>query len=449
MSGLKAGFARTEINPMLGIGISGYFVPRYAETILDNLEANAVALSNNGKTVLLIALDALELKIFTVSDIKEKIAERMGLDKDAMFISCTHTHTSPYTGYVEQGAPKDLTDKYTEEFVVKVADVAAKAVADLKDAKMGYGKCLLPGVAFVRRYLMKDGTTGTNPGVYNPNIVKPLGTVDEEVEMIRIDRKDDSLVLVGFGCHPDTIGGNNVSADWPGFFRRTFEKAVDNTKAVFFNGALGDINHIKVGPTGGDMNDLHIDFDDVPRGYSQARYMGRAVAGAALKIFDKVAYTDDDAIDYAIRIVDLPTNMPTKEEAIEAHRVNDLHAAGKDSELPYEGMMLTTVLGEAERMVNLENGPEYIQMPLSAVKIGKVAFIGIAGEPFNQIGVQLKKAEGWDCVVPCCVTNGYVGYFPMKDSYDEGGYEARSSYYKAGVAELIVKNGVELLNGLR
>ncbi len=42
---LKAGFSRVNINPMMGIGIDGYYIPRYADGILDDLEANAVSIS--------------------------------------------------------------------------------------------------------------------------------------------------------------------------------------------------------------------------------------------------------------------------------------------------------------------------------------------------------------------------------------------------------------------
>ena len=37
----------------------------------------------------------------------------------------------------------------------------------------------------------------------------------------------------------------------------------------------------------------------------------------------------------------------------------------------------------------------------------------------------------------------------MMDAYEEGGYEARSSSFKAGSAELIVKDGCRLLDQLR
>ena len=99
-------------------------------------------------------------------------------------------------------------------------------------------------------------------------------------------------------------------------------------------------------------------------------------------------------------------------------------------------------------MVRLENAPDNFDMPFAAVAIGPVALFGIPGEPFNGIGRALKEAEGWDLVIPCCLTNGSEGYFPMEDAYAEGGYEARSSNFKAGVAEKIIAEGKDILASL-
>ena len=81
--------------------------------------------------------------------------------------------------------------------------------------------------------------------------------------------------------------------------------------------------------------------------------------------------------------------------------------------------------------------------------IGPVALVGIPGEPFTAIGVGIKEAEGWKCILPMCLTNGCEGYFPMKDAFDEGGYEARSSVFRGGVGEAIIDGGISLLNELR
>ena len=110
---------------------------------------------------------------------------------------------------------------------------------------------------------------------------------------------------------------------------------------------------------------------------------------------------------------------------------------------------LGTVLAQSARIVRLENGPDSFQMDITGVVIGDVAMVGIPGEPFNRVGIGLKEAPGWKLVLPCCNINGAAGYFPMQDSYDEGGYEACSCSYKAGSAEQLVAEGIALLDSLR
>ena len=111
--------------------------------------------------------------------------------------------------------------------------------------------------------------------------------------------------------------------------------------------------------------------------------------------------------------------------------------------------MLTTVLAAAARKVRLEDGPDFFEMELSALSIGNLSFVGIPGEPFMAIGKAFKETEGWDLVIPCCLTNGGEGYFPMLECYEEGGYEAGSSSFKAGVAELIIDEGRKMLSQLK
>ena len=117
--------------------------------------------------------------------------------------------------------------------------------------------------------------------------------------------------------------------------------------------------------------------------------------------------------------------------------------------IPFEAMMLTTVLANSARLVRLENGPDFFPMLFSALSIGDVAFFGIPGEPFNGVGRGLKATEGWKMVIPCCNTNAKEGYFPMIDSYEEGGYEASGSNFKAGTAEKIIEEGKSILATLR
>ena len=447
MNNLKAGFGRVNITPPMGIYIRGYFKPRYADGVLDELEINALALEAGGTKALLISVDHCGIEQNLCNSYIKGISDATKVPAENIIVSATHTHTGPA---LELNSEDELTREYTAFVARKIVDAAQFALDDLKDAKMGFGMGTAPNVAFVRRYVMKDGSIKTNPGVNNPDIVRPIGDTDESVNVMRFDREGaDSIVYVNFANHPDVVGGCKISADWPGLLRGTVEKVLDNTKCIFFNGAQGDVNHVNVHPTGGYLNDMFMDFDDVSRGYAHAKYIARVVTGGVLQAYDKVEYVDVDSLNPRQIVINVPSNRPDPKDMPEAHRINDLHNAGKDSELPYEGMMLTTVVAEAGRMVRLENGPDSFDMRLSALKIGPAAIIGIPGEPFTGIGVGLKATEGFSMVLPCCLSNGSEGYFPMQDSYDEGGYEARSSRFKAGVAEYIIKEGKELLGSLK
>ena len=173
------------------------------------------------------------------------------------------------------------------------------------------------------------------------------------------------------------------------------------------------------------------------------------MAGGVLQAFDKVRYVDIDNLHFMQRTIRVPSNKCDPSELPEAHRIHALHLAGRDNELPYEGMMLTTVLAEASRKVKMENGPDFFEMELTGLSLGDIALIGIPGEPFMGIGKALKETKGWELVIPTCLTNGSEGYFPMMDAYKEGGYEAGSSKFKAGVAELIIDEGKVLLSRLK
>ena len=443
MKEFKAGFGRVNITPPMGIDIVGYFIKRNADGVLDELEANAVAVAFGDKKVLLVSVDHCGLFKSILDGFRKAINEQTGIDMDAIYIHSTHTHTGPA---LYEKTDDVLINQYRQILCDKLVELAKIALADLKPAKMGYGIGQAPNVAFIRRYRMKDGSIRTNPGVDNPEIVHPIGEVDERVNVVRLDREDgETIVIVNFANHPDVVGGTKISADWPGFTRKFVEKAIDNTKCIFFNGAQGDVNHVNVHPKKGDFNDMFNDFDGCSRGYGHARHIGRVVAGAVMQVYDKVNYVDVDDLKYMQKIVEIPSNKPNPEDLPLAHKYNDLHNAGRDDEIPFKAMMLTTVVAEAGRMVRLENAPDNFPLLFSAIKIGPVAFFGIPGEPFTGVGRALKETSGYELIIPNCNTNAKEGYFPMIDSYIEGGYEARSSNFKAGVAERIIEEGQKIL----
>ncbi len=454
---LCAGFARVNINPMLGVAITGYFDPRHSKGILDDLEANAIAVSCGDNKAVFISVDNLKMPDREISeDVRRHISDVTGIPYEGVFMCATHTHTGPMWGkrlLAPEWATKEdmeLSNEYDAFMYRRLGDVAKLAVDDLKPAHMGYGITTVPGISFIRRYFMKDGSIQTNPGRNNPNIDSPVGAPDERVNVIRFKRDNaDDIVLVNFGTHPDVIGGEKTSADWPGFTRRTLETALPGIKCAFFNGAQGDVNHINVFPKTLPES-MNAGAYVKGNGYEHARFMGQAVAGSVMKIFGDLQYVDVDSVRFAQHIIEVPSNMPTENDDLqEAAKIVKLHDEGKDDQIPSTGMGKVTIIAEAQRMLALAKGPVFFPMPIAVIAFGKIALVGIPGEPFTRIGTGIKDTDGWDIIMPCCNSNTAEGYFPMEDSYAEGGYEARSSRFKAGVGELIIKEAKDILNQLK
>ena len=451
MGKFNVGFSTVNANPPLGIEMAGYYKRRNAKNFLDDIEVKTLLLKLDSKEKALISVDTCMIGESTYLKYVNAIEKETGIIKENIFLSATHTHTGPYiVSTMDFAGDIEMVKKYEDFLGERIVDSVKLALLDAKPAKMGYIIGNAPErVAYIRRYKMKDGTTMTCPPVGDTNIDHPLGTLDQRVNVLRFDRENaESIVLVNYGIHVDTVGGDLLSADWPSWMSRTLNKALDGTKSIFFGGAQGDVGSTNVFPKDGDMNDTEISFDNEMKSPGMARFVGRALAGTVLQVYDKVKYVDVDDINSLIKNVKVPSNMPNKEDIPLAKKYKELHEEGLDCEIPYEAMELTTVLAEAFRMCRLENGPESYDIRLTGVKIGPVAMIGLSGEPFTEIGKSIKETEGWELIMPCALTNGSMGYFPTKSAYDEGGYEARSSLFKMGVDEKLIFGAKELLNEL-
>lgn len=430
MSKLKAGFARVDITPMLGTKLEGYYYERPMEGILDPLFATAVAFDNGEKRIILLSLDIVGLtqefnKIFC-----PKISEMAEVEVDGIFLSCTHTHLGPTVN------GKDKNPEYTEFLKQRICDVAVMAVRDLAPAELYGTRGKAEGVSFIRRYEMRDGSIVTNPGYQNPDIVRMHGEADDESQLLIIKREGKPEIgIVNFQTHPDTTGGNFVSADYPHFVRKTYEALVSNSLCMYINGTQGDSNHI----------DVTLPAEQ-GRGYHRAEYMGKKIAMSVIENYPLAKKIDSDKISYARKTVTVRNNKGTSEELVEA---KEIYQEYLDHPENYVGKKIsTTRIPWASRIVGLENEPDEKELVLSAVSVGGVAFAGFPGEPFTDVGREVKKNSKFGFTIPACCTNGYEGYYPMAQVYDEGGYEFNSARYVKGTAEKLIEESLELINSL-
>ena len=95
MSSLKVGFSRINVNPPLGAFVAGYFIDRFADGVLDDIEATAVALELGDKRAVIVTADLCEVPTPTAEYLIRCIGESAGLAKEDIFFTVTHSHTSP------------------------------------------------------------------------------------------------------------------------------------------------------------------------------------------------------------------------------------------------------------------------------------------------------------------------------------------------------------------
>ena len=70
----------------MGIDISGYYIKRIADGVLDELEINTLAVSKDGSTVLLMAVDAMGMNKEYIDSMKEYITAQTGISAEVIFI---------------------------------------------------------------------------------------------------------------------------------------------------------------------------------------------------------------------------------------------------------------------------------------------------------------------------------------------------------------------------
>ena len=92
---------------------------------------------------------------------------------------------------------------------------------------------------------------------------------------------------------------------------------------------------------------------------------------------------------------------------------------------------------------------DFHDLPICAIAIGKdVAFGGFPGEPVNDIGVEVRKGAPFARTILACLANGSRGYFPLADSYAQGGYESATSPFGPTVAADLIAGQLAQLKAL-
>jgi len=95
-----------------------------------------------------------------------------------------------------------------------------------------------------------------------------------------------------------------------------------------------------------------------------------------------------------------------------------------------------------------------VSAPVCALACGGFAMVGLPGEVFVELGMQIRSRSPFPVTLVVGYANGDIGYVPTRSAYPEGGYEVEHAYRYYGfpaplapeAGEMMVEAGVECLN---
>ena len=395
---LVAGAGRASITPDLrelptplgGYGARG---GAPASGVHDDVHARALVLrSGDSKPVALVSLELCFATERLEQEILARLPEGM-FDEATLFLSATHSHTSPDPMCMNVRNPVRL--RQVGIYDQRLVDFTAQRTAD---AIMQAFDSLAPAQLTVAQRQVD----------LNMNRRREEQT-DQEMIVLELRRPDSPraiAVVVNYAAHPTIYSAAmmQISGDWPGEVSRRVEAAMGGESVcIVVNGALGD-----AAPKGS--------YVDPPA--KRVEQYGGAVA-EVVQSMRQAAEMIDRPI--AVRAWSQPVNAPPRTLP---------QAAVQTWGLPKP--LLEYLLNQLMPPV----------VTMSYLELGPVTFIGFPGEPSTPIGLEAKgiaREKGVTIPAIAAPVGDWVGYILTPQQYSAGGYEASASFYGLSLAEALLE----------
>ena len=434
---LEAGVAACDITPPVGYRMSGYFRERLSTGTANPLMAKALVLKQGDVRLAIVSCDLIGLSLDVSSRARAEASRKTGIPPENILLAATHSHTGPlYSGALRKhlhdlAVAKHGTDPceavdYPKDLAAKLAKTIADAAAALKPVSLAAGATEQQGLAFNRRFHMKDGSVRFNPGVLNPNIVRVAGPIDPQVSilMVRDAEGKPRAGLVNFALHLDTVGGTKYAADYPFFLEQGLREAYGEQFVLLYGtGACGDINHVDV------TKKERLKTDTI------GRTLAETVKAADLTAIAKPAL--------AVRreIVRAPLQQFDAEKKAWAREA--VQKVGT-RELSFLEQV------EAYKILAIEmREGDTLPIEVQVFRFSKdVALVGLPGEVFVDLGLAIKKASPFATTLVVELCHDAPGYIPTTKAFKEGSYETVNSRVTPGGGEMMAEAAVRLLKEL-
>ncbi len=430
---LQVGFAEVDITPVRPTPMAGYYGSRLSTETHDPLWAKATVMDDGTTSVAVVSIDLIATTNWIVDQSRDLIAKRSSLPAECIQISATHSHTGPVlfdpnsSRYNRFGNDAIETKQYMLELPSKIADCVTNAIASKQPRTVRHTIGQEPKLAFNRRFFMKDGTVGWNPGKLNPRIVREAGPTDDRIPMVAFYGKQGELdgLLNNFSIHLDTVSGTQWSADMPFTMEQTLGRVFgEKCHLQYSTGCCGDVNHI----------DVRHAYDQ--KGHTEAARIGTRLAGAVLRSWNNLASISSHRLHATKQMVKLPLAMHSADRIEWANSISE--RANSEKKPPFMEMV------EAFRVLDVEaRKGDPIEAEVQVISLGtEIAWVAMPGEIFVQLGLAIKDGSPFATTTINELANGSIGYVPTRQAYAQGNYEVVSARCAEGSGELLVDSAL-------
>jgi len=410
---LRAGYAKADITPTGPVMMGGYDLrdaPSEGVHGQDRLYARALVFEASGVRVAFLEADVIMIQGHDA--FRRQISEATGIPESNILLGDVHNHAAP-------SPSAELKTTYDRQFAAGLMKAATQAVANLQpvriDAGTGHSR-----IAMNRRQLKAADSDSTltfdennssqsfgRHATDKPVLIhefggvvrlgaNPMGPIDDEVQVVRLDTADGHplAVMIHYPCHGTSLGGRNsrISGEWMGRMQESVEKAYPGLGSIYLQGAAGDINPRVVGGLDGNP-------DDIETTWALGEEIGREV----VRVYG--ALSPRPCVNPRVQIETAEILLPRQYREL------------------FQDFTATAV-----------------KVPTTVVRIGDLIWTTFPGEMFSNIGKQVKAASPARDAYVMGYTNGYIGYFPERKAYAEGGYEVAVTHLDPAAESIYLRS---------
>ncbi len=408
-----AGAARVNISPAPDALPEGY------SSIHDSLYARAVVIDNGSTGAVLVSIDNGFLNEAIWKNVTDAIMAETGIPVENILLCPTHTHSAPMLmmppSTSNPDAPSDpIISRYIILIEEALVDVVKKAKSNLQPARIGYGT----GISHfnVNRDLIDPETRLWTQG---PNYE---GVSDHTVYVVKIEAASGELigVFINFAMHANWMFMSGVvSAGLPGGATKYIEEYYKNfydydVVALWSMGAAGD------------QNPVHFGGFRLGEG-SEAK--AQAAFARRVRMIDSFGQVMGEEV---IRVLQ-QTKRLNKEISI----------YGSQKMVSCPGRTRTDTDNRQGKPGSYVDG-DPVNIKLSLLILGDIAFAGVNAEVYNPIAQRLQKESSMANTIFVSITNGgsNSGYIPSDDAFVRYTFQVLGSRLKPGCAESSIVNGL-------